>query len=57
MKNQDNRKTYVGRCITCRRELWTIDGELIPGRDPDHVCRVNISTIPGVKRRDGVETP
>ena len=53
MKNQDNRKTYVGRCITCRRELWTIDGELIPGRrDPDHVCRVNIATVPGVKRRD-----
>ncbi len=52
------RKIYTGRCITCKRELWTIDGELIPARkDPDHVCRVNIASVPGVKRRDGVETP
>jgi len=58
MKNQDKRKLYVGRCITCRRELWTIAGELMPGRrDPDHVCRVNIATLPGIKRRDGIEPP
>ncbi len=63
MKTQQSKRKWhvIGKCLICRKDIWAYGDWVIPmgyqaNGEPNHTCRLNIASIPGVKVRLGITT-